>query len=241
MSVNVWPPLLAFLAGAMATLSPCVLPLLPVVVAAALARHRWGPLALAAGLALSFTTAALLVAGSGLALAPEHLRALGGTGLALSGSVLMSARLQAAFEQRLAVVAAAGGRWSDRLRGHGLKRQFMLGALLGLIWTPCAGPTLGATLVALTADKPDWFTLALTMMAYGLGGGAPLLVVGTVTARLTPGVNADLRRWGRRGRHLLGAALVLLGVLVVLGLDKRLEAALLARMPAWMASLGLML
>lgn len=240
MSFNAWPPLLAFVAGALATLSPCVLPLLPVVVAAALARHRWGPLALAGGLALSFTAAALLVAGSGLALAPEHLRALGGTGLVLSGSVLTSARLQAAFERRLAVVEAAGGRWSDRLRGQGLKRQFMLGALLGLIWTPCAGPTLGATLVALTADEPDWFTLALTMTAYGLGGGAPLLVLGTVTARLTPDASAHLQRLGHRGRQLLGAALVLLGVLVVLGLDKRLEAALLARMPAWMTSLSLM-
>ena len=97
MSFNAWPSLLAFVAGALATLSPCVLPLLPVVVAAALARHRWGPLALAVGLALSFTAAALLVAGSGMALAPEHLRALGGAGLVLSGSVLTSARLQAAF------------------------------------------------------------------------------------------------------------------------------------------------
>lgn len=236
-------PLLAFAAGALATLSPCVLPLLPVVVAAAVASHRLGPLALAGGLALSFTSAALLVATAGLALglAPEHLRVFGGGGLVLAGAVLVSPRLQAWVENRLTAVGAAGGRWSDHLRAHGLWRQFLLGGLLGLIWTPCAGPTLGAALVSLTAEQPAWATVLATMMAYGLGGSAPLLLLGSAGARISPRSRARYQHWGEQGRHLLGAALGCLGLLVVSGLDKRLEAALLSRMPAWMGSLGLLL
>ena len=242
MMLDASSPLLAFAAGALATLSPCVLPLLPVVVAAALASHRLGPLALASGLALSFTSAALLVAGAGLALglAPEHLRAIGGAGLVLAGAVLMSERLQAVVERRLAGVGAAGDRWSDRVRAHGLWRQFLLGFLLGMIWTPCAGPTLGAALVSLTTEQPAWPTVLATMMAYGLGGSAPLLLLGSASARISPGARARYQHWGEQGRHVLGAALACLGALVVLGLDKRLEAALLSRMPAWMGSLGLM-
>ena len=90
---------LGLLAGALSTLSPCVLPLLPLVLASAATAHRWGPVALGAGLALSFALAGIFIAtlGSAIGLDPESLRNIGAVLLAGFGLMLLLPALQAGF------------------------------------------------------------------------------------------------------------------------------------------------
>ena len=138
--------LFAVVAGILSTLSPCVLPLLPVVLGTAVSKHRYGPVALAGGLALSFVAIGLFVAliGFSIGLDLSVFRTAAGLLMIAIGAVLMMPRLQMQF----ATVAGPVGNWTEQRFGGfdtaGLKGQFLLGLLLGAVWSPCVGPTLGA-------------------------------------------------------------------------------------------------
>src|SRR2546428_190368 len=119
--------------------SPCVLPLLAVTVTTAFQRHRYGPLALAAGLAVSATVLGLVFALVGLALDRDLVRLSAAGLLILVGGVLLSARLQSGLTRLTAPVASTATALASRTAPGGLKGQLVLGALLGAVWSPCAG------------------------------------------------------------------------------------------------------
>src|SRR5712691_6014393 len=140
---------LALIAGILSTLSPCVLPLVPIVVGAAMGEHRYGPVALAAGLSLSFVAIGLFVATFGFAagLDQDLFRSIAAVILIVVGGVLLMPRWQA----QLATAAGPVGNWAQSRAGgfsaRGLGGQFIVGLLLGAVWSPCVGPTLGAASV----------------------------------------------------------------------------------------------
>jgi cytochrome c biogenesis protein CcdA len=227
--------LLAGLAGVLASLSPCVLPILPIVLAAAGAEHRFGPLALAGGLAVSFAAAGSLLglAGFALGLEAETLR-IGAAVLMLAVGVALlaaglAARLSSLAEHALQPVTA----FAARMSAQGVGGQFALGAVLGLAWAPCTGPALGAA-VALSAQAASAPQAAATMLVFALGAAVPLLALGYAARGAVPGLRRRLGAAGGLARPLLGGALALFGVLVLTGLDKRIEAAATAALPdAW--------
>lgn len=229
---------LAFLAGVLSILNPCVLPILPVVLGGAASEHRLGPLALAGGLTLSFTLIGLFVATVGFAagLDAEVFRAVAAVLLIAVGAALVVPALQL----RLAVATGpAVNRVEQRLAGistAGLGGQFALGLILGAIWVPCVGPTLGAASV-LAAHGEDLGAVALTMLAFGLGAALPLALLGAVSRDVLLGWRGRLARAGKGLRAALGAVLVLVGTLILTGLDKRLEAALVEAAPEWLVEL----
>ena len=147
--VDALNPLLGFAAGALTILSPCVLPLVPIVLGSAAQANPRGPLALAAGLVVSFTATGLVIASLGNAadFDPELFRRFGAVLLALVGVLLLMQRLQ----DRLALAAAPLTSWAHArqsgLNRYGLAGQAAIGLLLGLVWSPCVGPTLGAATV----------------------------------------------------------------------------------------------
>lgn len=230
--------LLAFTAGILSTLSPCVLPLLPVILAAAVSESRLGPLALSFGLALSFLVIGmtLALAGSILGLDQSVLRAAGGVILVLLGLTLALPSLS----ERAAAFAAPAGALADRTFGgfatSGVKGQFALGLLLGAAWSPCVGPTLGAASV-LAAQGKDITAAALTMAVFGLGAAIPLLALGMLSREAMSMWRDRLFGAGKTGKIVLGGLLMLIGLFVVTGLDKHLEAALVAASPAWLTDL----
>jgi cytochrome c-type biogenesis protein len=229
---------LALIAGLLSTLSPCVLPLIPIVVGAAIGEHRFGPVALAAGLAISFVVIGLFVATIGYAagLDQDLFRNAAAILMIAIGAVLLLPRMQ----ERLVTVAGPIGSWAQERAGgfsaSGLSGQFAVGVLLGAVWSPCVGPTLGAASV-LAARSENLGAVALTMTAFGLGAALPLLVIGLMSRE-------GLMRWrdrmlsaGRSGKALLGVLLLAFGVLILSGLDKRLETALVDASPAWLTEL----
>src|SRR5512138_1654392 len=170
--------LLGLVAGALTTLSPCVLPVLPFVLLAALDEHRFGPLALAGGMATTFTVLGLLVSGAGSAvdLSADGVRYGAAALMALFGVVLLSASLQ----QRLTTLAGPVTNWlgasTQRFGAGGLGGQFALGALLGAVWSPCSGPTLGAA-VTLAASSQTLAKASAIMLFFGMGASIPLLAL----------------------------------------------------------------
>ena len=232
---------LAFLAGVLSILSPCVLPLLPIVLGGASSKSKYGPIALGGGVALSFVIIGLFVAtiGFGIGLDGDVFRKVAAVLMIAAGAVLLLPKLQLQF------AAAAGpvGNWAqDRFGGFaaasggGAGRQFGVGLLLGAVWSPCVGPTLGAASV-LAAQGKDLPQVAATMIIFGLGAAVPLALIGAMS-------RAALMRWrgnilaaGQGIKFTLGILLLLFGVLIVSGYDKALETVLVDASPRWLTSL----
>jgi cytochrome c biogenesis protein CcdA len=212
-----------------------VLPLIPIVLATAAGQHRKGPLALAAGLALSFTAVGIFVATIGFAIGLDAglFRMVGGTMLVAFGAVLLLPALQT----RVALAAGPVSNWTEQRFGAmpaaGLGGQFGVGLLLGVVWVPCVGPTLGAASL-LAARGEDLGQVALTMLAFGLGAALPLLVLGLLSREALLRWRGRMLSAGTGGRRVMGGALVAVGVLILTGLDKRLEAILLDLAPDWL-------
>jgi len=229
---------LAFLAGVLSVLSPCVLPLLPIVLGTAASEHRLGPIALAAGLALSFVTIGLFIATVGFAIGldADVFRAISAMLLIAIGLVLLVPKLQAQF----ALVASPVGNWVDeRLGGFGtggFGGQFALGLMLGGVWSPCVGPTLGAASI-LAAKGENLGQVALTMFVFGLGAALPLMLLGFLSREAMMRWRGRMMEAGKGGKMLLGVVLVAIGLIVATDLDKRIETMLVDASPAWLTEL----
>ncbi|MBX9776015.1 MAG: cytochrome c biogenesis CcdA family protein [Xanthobacteraceae bacterium] len=229
---------LAFLAGILSTLSPCVLPLLPIVLGSALSEHRAGPVALAAGLALSFVVIGLVVATIGFTIGLDAgvFRIVAGVLLIGIGVVLLTPRLQAQF----ALAAGPVGNWTEQRFGGfsttGLGGQFAVGLLLGAVWSPCVGPTLGAASVLASQGK-DLGAVAVTMLAFGIGAAVPLVLLGLVSREAMLRWRARLIAAGQRGKIVMGVVLAATGLLIVTGADKAIETALVEASPVWLNDL----
>jgi cytochrome c-type biogenesis protein len=229
---------LAFVAGVLTSLSPCVLPILPLVFGAAASERKYGPVALAAGLAISFVVVGLFVAtiGYSIGLTTELFRQVAAALMVMLGAVLIFPPLQS----RLALASGPIANWTDRRfgseRGSGYARQFWVGVLLGAVWTPCVGPTLGAASL-LAAQGRDLPQVAASMLVFGIGAALPLLIIGLLSREA-------LQRWRKQALSVshamklaLGVLLMLISALVLAGFDKRVETVLVNASPQWLTDL----
>jgi cytochrome c biogenesis protein CcdA len=223
---------LSFGAGLLTTLSPCVLPVLPIVLGSAGSRHRLAPLAVAAGMASAFTVVGVSLAsvGASLGIGDAAVRVGGGVLLAVAGAALLSERLQARVASALGPLSG----WAARRTGgerSGVAGHFALGALLGGVWSPCTGPTLGAA-VGLASQASGIPRAAVVMFVFAVGASVPLVAAG-YGARGVVARSGMLRRFAEEGKPAFGVVLLLVGAAIVLGIDKTIEAAILERLPAW--------
>jgi cytochrome c biogenesis protein CcdA len=227
-----------FLAGLLSTLSPCVLPLLPLVLGAAAAAHRLGMLALTAGLVLSFVAVGLFVAtlGYAIGLDAEVFRDASAVLLGGLGLVLLSGALQMRLATAAAGASNAGNRLLSRLAPTGLGGQFIVGLVLGAIWSPCVGPTLGAA-STLAAQGKDLGAVAAVMVAFGAGAALPLMLVGALSREAMRHWRGRLMQAGSGGKYLLGGGAVVVAGLILTGWDHALEAVLVNHSPDWLVDL----
>lgn len=229
---------LGYLAGLLSTLSPCVLPLLPILIGTAVSAHRLGPYALAGGLSLSFTGVGLLIAVAGFSLGLDAavLRQGAGALLIVLGLVLISPLLQQRFATLTAGIGAGGDAMLGRFRLDGLTGQFSIGLMLGLIWSPCVGPTLGAA-STLAAQGQHLPSIALLMLIFGLGAGTPLVVLGSLSRSVMLRVRTKLLILGKHGKVVFGALMILVGFATITGGDKQFEAWVVNHSPTWLTEL----
>jgi cytochrome c-type biogenesis protein len=229
---------LAFVAGALSILSPCVLPILPIVLAAAASQHRWGPAALAGGLCISFVVIGLFAAtiGYSVGLDAGVFRSAAAVLMIAVGAILVVPRFQAQLALAGAPLAGVTDRYLGRAQQAGLPGQMLTGVLLGAVWSPCVGPTLGAASL-LAAQGRDLPQVALTMLAFGVGAALPLLILGMFSRRLLLRWRKQILSAGYAVKMTLGLLFVVIGALVLAGFDKKVEAALVNASPQWLTDL----
>ena len=225
---------LAFAAGMLTIFSPCVLPLAPIVVAAARARDPRGPIALGFGLAATFGIVGGVLASFGVEFGDSDLaRAASAVVMVAIGAALLVPAIGERIERRLAFVGRAADVMSERLPNAGLAGQAAAGVVLAFAWAPCAGPILGAALL-LAAKGGSLAAAIATMTAYAVGAASALIGAGYAAGRVAS--KARFVWAGAGGRLALGAAFVLIGAAVLTGFDHHIEAVLVAAMPDWLTA-----
>jgi len=234
----IWSIGAGLLAGILSTLSPCVFPLLPFVLGAATSTHRSGAYWLAGGVATSFTIAGLFIATIGftIGLDGEFFRSISAVLLVMLGLALLSSTIQARLGVAAGGISGAGDRIIRRLSLTSATGQFVVGVLLGLVWSPCVGPTLGTASV-LAAQRKDLASVAAVMFAFGVGTTLPMLAVAMLS-------RTALSRWRQRvlsaghfGKAAMGLSAIAVGAMILTGVDRRVETTLVGASPAWVTDL----
>ncbi|MEX2103383.1 MAG: cytochrome c biogenesis protein CcdA, partial [Gaiellaceae bacterium] len=204
----------AFIAGVVTAISPCVLPVLPIAFAGGAVGGPRRPYAIVAGLVVSFTLFTLV--------ATALLSALG-----LPGDLLRNLAIAAIF------IVAVGLLWPElgeilsrpfqplaRVRPGDVGGGFLLGLSLGLVFTPCAGPVIGAVATLSAAEAFGLRSFALAF-AYALGAG--LVLLGVAIAARRGFALRSVRARAPTVRRALGAVIAGVAVLMVFGVDKDLQ------------------
>ncbi|XWY19382.1 cytochrome c biogenesis CcdA family protein [Bisgaard Taxon 45] len=229
---------LSLLAGLLTTLSPCVLPILPIVASSAMAKRKVGLFSLAFGMAISFTFVGTLIASIGLALGlnSEFLRYGAALLMIMVALWLLSTRLQAFFSRYTSALSGRGETWLSGFHPESATGQFLVGLLLGIVWAPCIGPTLGAA-IALASQGEALASVALVMMIFSLGAVIPLITIGLLSRQFFREKRERLANAGQKGRILMGWSLLAVGLLVLTGFDKQIEIWLVELSPEWLTDL----
>ena len=158
--------------GLLTILSPCVLPVIPLVLGRSFKSHRFGPVMLVLGLVSGFALVGSLlgVASSWFVRFANLLRNVA-VGLLFGLGVLA---IFPELSDRMIGYLQFGKSWEPKTPG--LWSEFLIGTQLGLLWSPCAGPALGSILVLAAVKHEVLGSLAL-LTVYGLGAGIPLLAI----------------------------------------------------------------
>lgn len=208
---------LALIAGILTAVSPCILPVLPIIVGRSLSTHRAGPLLLISGLVAGFA-----VAGSLIGITAQWLGGLMAVLRSLSIALLLGLGLLTLFPDwsyRL-FSALPIQRWIKEPKAVGLWGEFLLGTQLGLLWTPCAGPVLSSILL-LSVNQNAAQSLGL-LVAYGIGAALPMLAIaygGQAIAKRF----LKLRQISSQLTRIGGGLIILTAIAILLGWDVEIQ------------------
>ncbi|MDP2217524.1 MAG: cytochrome c biogenesis CcdA family protein [Methanolobus sp.] len=196
-------PVASFLAGIVSVLSPCVLPLLPVILAYSAGKGKFRPFAIVFGLSLSFTLMGIIASAFGAVLYPhiENLRILAGLLIAIFGiSMLFGADI-------FGIVANYTGK--IHVQNNSAFGGLLLGVSLGVIWIPCVGPILGAILAAVALEGNMTYGASM-LFIYSIGFAVPMLII-AYSANISSARLSRIARYDAIIKKVAGVLLILAG------------------------------
>lgn len=209
---------LVFLEGLALIVSPCILPVLPLVLAGSLEGGRRRPLGIIIGFVGAFTLFALLSRQLVLAfhINLDYVKYASLGLLAVFGLILLSEKLSLKFSQLTQRFANIGGNLSTN-RPEGFASGLFIGGLIGLVWTPCAGPILAAVLVQVIRQQSD-LQAFLLMLSFAFGAGLPMLAIALLGRSIAGRLNFFIRHTEIL-RKLFGVIILLAVILIASGLN----------------------
>lgn len=221
----------AFLAGIVTIAGPCILPLLPIILGTATVRtHPSRPVFIILGFTLSFSVFAIAFAAFGriLGISADGFRLIGTVVIGFFGFILVFPRIQEALFAKLQpAIHAVTPKQPAELES--LWGAFLLGASLGLVWTPCAGPVLGSILT-LVATKQQPVQAGALLIAYALGAGIPMLLIAYGGQYASQRVRA-FSRYSQALQTFFGLVIILVAIGIYTGMDRSFQTWLITHAP----------
>lgn len=222
----------AFLAGIATVLSPCILPVLPAILSASASGGKGRPLGVILGLIASFVffTLALTTLVQALGLSANVLRYIAIAVIGLFGLILFIPALGDRFAMLTSSVANFGTNLQTRSKsaGSGFASGLIIGAALGLVWTPCAGPILAA-ITTLVATQQVTFQIFLLTCAYSLGAALPLFAIAYTSQRVLS--ISSISKYSERIRQVFGALMLLTAVALFFNWDVAYQQSIIKYIP----------
>lgn len=226
---------LSLVAGSLTTLSPCVFPILPLVIGGAVQANRLAPLAMGLGMAISFALIGVVLGALGPALGidSDSVRLFGALLLIAFGLVMLIPVLNRRFTEWMLPIASSANAASAKLDSGSLSGALLLGGVLGLVWSPCSGPLLASALT-LVASEGGTIRGGTILGLFGIGAAIPLVAVAYASRR---GFSVA-RGWVLARidgiKKAFGVLILLTGLAILSGADKWLEAQVVSLLPdAW--------
>ena len=234
--------ILGYAAGLLTLINPCVLPILPIVLASAMQAGRYGPLALAAGMGVSFVALGMLVAVAGRSLGINEVM-IANTGAVLMiafGVVLLVPRFSAGFATATAGMAARADSGMNDMDTSGLGGQVGAGVLLGAVWSPCIGPTLGGA-IALASQGESLLRAGSIMVAFALGDATIIVALGYGAQSVIRSRRDRLMALSNYARPIAGGIFIAVGLGILFKVHHLLEFWALETLPPWLLDLSVAL
>lgn len=231
-----------YLAGLLTLINPCVLPILPIVLTSSLRADRRAPVFLALGMSGSFVALGLGVAtlGPALGLGEEVVARVAALMMMAFGLVMLVPAFGGRFATATAGFSARADAGISATADAGLPGQLLGGALLGAVWSPCIGPTLGAA-IGLAAQGQDLGRAASIMLAFALGVSTLILGLAYGARAALQRHKAMLRRFSERAKPIMGAAFLVIGAFLFFNLNRPVEGWFLDHMPGWLVDFSVTL
>lgn len=231
--------ILAYAAGLLTLINPCVLPVLPIVLASSLDQSNRGPLALAAGLTVSFVVFGVTVTafGSAIGLTQEGLSQIGAVLMIVFGTILIIPIFARKFEMATAGISAGADQRMFNLDLGGFKGQFLGGILLGAVWSPCIGPTLGAA-ISLASQGQNLIWVTVIMLFFAFGVSTIILALGFGARSALRSRTQSLASLAHRTKPIMGAIFILVGTAILFKIHHLIEAWAVRVLPYWLQDLS---
>lgn len=220
----------ALLAGIVTVAGPCILPLLPVILGtASVQSHRARPLFIVLGFILAFCGVVLIFAvfGQAIPFSSQAFRTVAAIIIGLFGLSMLFPQIQ---EKLFGKMTSAISRLAPQQKADGgLLSGFILGASLGLVWTPCAGPVLGSILT-LVASRHDLSQAAGLLLAYAIGAAVPMLAIAYGGQAAITRVHS-LAKYTTLIQRCFGVLIILVAIGLYFGFDQTIQTYLLTNDP----------
>jgi len=231
--------LFGYLAGLLTLINPCVLPVLPIVLASAMQAGRHGPLAIAAGMCLSFVSIGMLIATAGhsIGLTEQLMSQIGAVMMMVFGLVLLVPQFNSAFATATASFSNQADSNFSSMPATSMKTHFVGGLLLGAIWSPCVGPTLGGA-ISLASQGKNLGWAFLIMLSFGLGISTVIVALGYGTQEAIKRRQNSMRGLAQRAKPIMGIVFILVGLMIFFKFHHVIEGWFVSVLPYWFQDLS---
>jgi cytochrome c-type biogenesis protein len=224
----------SFIAGLLTTLSPCVLPILPFLIDSALRKNKKAPMYMILGLALSFIIVGFALSrfGTFFGFDGDQIRKISALILCLTSLFFLSSKLQDIVSEKMTKFSNLGNVASSKLNldDSSAIGSLVLGSLLGIIWSPCAGPTLGVA-VSMASQEGQAFSALKIMLVYAIGAAIPMLLIAYGFRSFVQKNLGKIFNVTESSKKIFGTVLLVTSVFIFFGLDKSFETFLLNNLP----------
>lgn len=232
----------SFFAGMLTIFSPCILPMVPFVVRSSFQRSKWGPVLLAIGVATSFSISTYIIATSGqlLGLTPDKLKYLSGIFLLIASILFIFPSLIDKLSKLLSPInnklqSLHSGKLS---KNNSVFMELINGLLLGPIWAPCSGPTL-AIIIGIIINNPETKSSMILLAIFSIGSILPILFISYGAKSLVQKIQNKSLENSNKIKIILGVFCGVMSILILTGLDKTLETAILKILPEAITNISL--